>query len=94
MILNFLTACQSVKDGLTLKKKPASDEFLVQKKSPLVLPPNFGELPLPGENKSINEVDDQNDISVSLGQDELKINKVIKNSSPTNLEKSILKKIK
>ena len=94
LILNFLTACQSVKDGLTLKKKPASDEFLVQKKSPLVLPPNFGELPLPGENKSINEVDDQNDISVSLGQDELKINKVIKNSSPTNLEKSILKKIK
>ena len=94
MILNFLTACQSVKDGLTLKKKPASDEFLVQKKSPLVLPPNFGELPLPGENKSINQVDDQNDISVSLGQDELKINKVIKNSSPTNLEKSILKKIK
>ena len=51
LILNFLTACQSVKDGLTLKKKPASDEFLVQKKSHLVLPTNFGELTLTGENK-------------------------------------------
>ena len=35
---------------LTLKKKSSSDEFLVEKKSPLVLPPNYGELPLPNED--------------------------------------------
>ena len=35
------------------KKKNNSDEFLLEKKIPLVLPPNYGELPLPGEK--INE---------------------------------------
>ena len=50
----FLVNCQSAKDALTLKKKPASDEFLVEKKSPLVLPPDYGELPFPNEYKEIN----------------------------------------
>ena len=49
IILSFFNACQSAKDALTLKKKSSADEFLVEKKSPLVLPPVFGELPLPGE---------------------------------------------
>ena len=31
-ILSFLTSCQSVKDGIALKKKEAADEFLVEKK--------------------------------------------------------------
>ena len=29
------------------KKKNGSDEFLVEKKSPLVMPPNYDELPIP-----------------------------------------------
>ena len=37
----FLTNCQGVRDNLSLKKKENSDEFLVQKKNPLVLPPNM-----------------------------------------------------
>ena len=89
-----LTACQSAKDALTLKKKPSSDEFLVEKKSPLVLPPSYGELPRPGED--INESRDleNNELKVTLGKEELKVNEIIKNSEPTPLEKSILKKIK
>ena len=94
ILFNFLSGCQSAKDALTLKKKPASDEFLVQKKSPLVLPPNFGELPLPSEDNSIDQEKEENDISVSLGKDKININKTIKNSNPSSLEKSILKKIK
>ena len=43
----FLLSCQSIKDGLTGKKSENSDEFLVQKKNPLVLPPNYMELPVP-----------------------------------------------
>ncbi len=90
-MLSFLNACQSAKDALTLKKKESSDEFLVEKKSPLVLPPNYGELPLPDENK----VEDQNnEITVSLSKNKLKIDKTIKNSKPSSLEKSVLKKIK
>ncbi len=91
IILVSLTACQSAKDALTLKKKESSDEFLVEKKSPLVLPPNYGELPLPKELK----IEDQNnELKVSIGKDELKINETIKNTKPTTLEKSVLEKIK
>ena len=36
----FLASCQSIKDGLSGKKSENSDEFLVQKKNPLVLPPD------------------------------------------------------
>ena len=44
MVLTALSACQSLKDGLTGKKKNNTDEFLVEKKNPLVLPPKFDEL--------------------------------------------------
>ena len=37
----FLTSCQSIKDGLSGRKSENSDEFLVQKKNPLVMPPDF-----------------------------------------------------
>ncbi len=46
-ILILLYSCQSVKDALTGKKYESSDEFLVIKKNPLVLPPDFRSLPTP-----------------------------------------------
>ena len=45
LILVLVSACQSVKDGLTGSKKSNSDEFLVEKKNPLVLPTDFDKLP-------------------------------------------------
>ena len=91
IFLFSLNACQATKDALTLKKKPSGDEFLVEKKSPLVLPPNYGELPLPGEE--INEKQN-NEIQVTLSNEEIKINQTIINSEPSSLEKSVLEKIK
>ena len=41
IVLTLLSACQAVKDGLTGKKQNNQDEFLVEKKNPLVLPPDF-----------------------------------------------------
>ena len=40
-------SCETVKEGFTSQKKKSTDEFLVEKKSPLVMPPDFNELPLP-----------------------------------------------
>ena len=40
IVLILMTACQSVKDGLTMQKKNNSDEFLIKKKNPLILPPD------------------------------------------------------
>ena len=93
ILINFVSGCQSAKDALTLKKKNNSDEFLVEKKSPLVLPPNYGELPVPTDSN--NELDKKNnDIQVTLNNERLKINETIKNSKPSSLEKSVLEKIK
>ena len=47
LIIYSLNGCQSVKDGLTGQKRKNSDEFLIEKKKPLVLPADFDELPEP-----------------------------------------------
>ena len=47
ILLLILCSCQGVKDALTGKKYENSDEFLVIKKNPLILPPNFNDLPTP-----------------------------------------------
>ena len=51
LLLILLTSCQAVKDGLTGKKHDNSDEFLVEKKNPLELPPDFDQLPVPKKDK-------------------------------------------
>ena len=66
----FLTSCQSIKDGLSGSKSENSDEFLVQKKNPLVMPPEFMKLPKPKED--INDQDDP-----SLLEEETDIEKIL-----------------
>ena len=51
IILLILTSCQSAKDAFSLQKRNSTDEFLVEKKSPLVLPPSYGELPMPNDSE-------------------------------------------
>ena len=46
----LLYSCQSIKDGLSGAKSESSDEFLVKKKNPLVMPPNYSDLPKPDDN--------------------------------------------
>ena len=94
MILNLLAACQSTKDALTLKKKNSADEFLVEKKNPLVLPPIYGELPLPKNESNKVEENNSEDIQAVLGKRKIIENENIKNTKPSSIEKSVLKKIK
>jgi len=95
-ILITFSACQSVKDGLSGKKKTNSDEFLVKKKNPLSLPPEFEKLPEP---KTLTKNNDQNSSEISL-KEILKKNTTGKNAVSTveassdSLEKSVLEKIK
>ena len=88
----LLSACQSVKDGLTGTNRTNTDEFLVEKKNPLILPPDFDKLPEPNmiiiENENQKEVDLQKILSKS------KIKKKTIINSNKSLEKSILEKIK
>ena len=97
ILLFFLTGCQSVKEGLSGSKQKNSDEFLVEKKNPLVLPPEFEELPEPETLN--NKVEDYSDEEIELEKlfDKIESTNKEQSTSQTNndsLEKFILKKIK
>ena len=54
LIAFSLNACTSVTEGFKLKKGNNADEFLVEKKNPLVLPPDFSDLPDPNGTKVLD----------------------------------------
>lgn len=96
IFLIFLSSCGTIKDEFSLKNKNDSDEFLVEKKSPLVMPPNYDELPMPGlenlnENQSIKENEFKNIITKNK-KDIFSQNK--SNNNNKNFESLILDKIK
>jgi len=92
----FLNACSAISEGMSEGKRKGSDEFLVEKKAPLVLPPSFGELPEPGAKAKKNEVvAKKNKLSIEemLGQNSsTDINKKTNNLGKS-IEKSIIEKI-
>ena len=89
--LLFLSGCGVVKEGFKSPKQKTSDEFLVEKKSPLIMPPNFNELPVPKSSNKKNEKND-NTIEDLISKSE---NKILENKKNTkqDLEKTILEKI-
>ena len=84
------SSCGSIKRGLTGQKKSNSDEFLIQKKNPLVLPPHFGDLPKPASEDDIDN--ENNEIDLSKVFEESNDKKII-DETDTSLEQSILKKL-
>ena len=48
-LLFFLSSCGSA--GIMEGKKDNTDEFFVQKKNPLVVPPDYNDLPMPQDQK-------------------------------------------
>ena len=95
LFIMFVTvSCQSLKNALSGVKQENSDEFLVQKKNPLVLPPDFTDLPVPLEESSkVTEVQIEDDIEKLLGvENNTKSANEISESS--SIESFVLKKIK
>ena len=89
-----ITSCQSVKNALTGAKQENSDEFLVQKKNPLVLPPDFTDLPQPFEESSqVTEVQIEEDIEKLLGMESSSEN-TDDTTNSSSIESFVLKKIK
>ena len=91
IIAIFLSSCGTVREGFSNQKKNNSDEFLVEKKSPLVMPPDYNELPIPNEEKIEKETKDIKSLITKSKQEEINEDLNKKNSS---FEGSILKKIK
>ena len=90
-----LSSCGSIKEGFVSKKKNSTDEFLVKKKSPLVMPPEFYELPIPGNNNQEQKNNENSDIkSLITGSENKSSNSQNSSSQNITFENSILEKIK
>jgi len=89
----LVSSCGTVKEAFTNQKKNSSDEFLVEKKSPLVMPPDYNDLPVPNTQ---NNVEENSKNIESLITNNEKGDKKDNNSegSDQNLEKTLLNKIK
>ena len=96
IIFYFATACANLdkaKKVLKNEKTFSTDEFLVKKKEPLTLPPDYDKLPLP------NSIQKNDDRSLS---DEEKIKKIFRleeenlseNNNSSSLEENIIKQIR
>jgi len=90
-IFVILSSCGSLKEGFINQKKNNSDEFLVEKKSPLVMPPDYNELPIPNEEREEKKT---NDIRYLISKSKNDKNKENLDKKNLSFENSILKKIK
>ena len=87
----LFSSCSSLKEGFVNQKKNNSDEFLVEKKSPLVMPPDYNELPIPNE-ESINK--ESNEIKSLISKSKNGENEENFDEKSSSFEGSILEKIK
>ena len=95
MLLIFLvTSCAdtwgNVKRGLTGAKQKSTDEFLVEKKDPLILPPDFDNLPSPSDREEA--IEEISIIEKTLQQASEK--EIFSSSTGGSAEDSILKQIR
>ena len=90
LLFIFLTSCadtfDSFKRGLTGEKRTSADEFLVKKKDPLILPPDFENLPTTDIMTGATE-------DISIFEKNLETSIEDSSSKSSSVENSILKKI-
>ena len=99
VIFLLITACnesfENIKKGLGGAKRTSTDEFLVRKKEPLVMPPKWKNLPEPGGvMKSDDEVREVIDIEELIKLGKNKESSTNYEQGNGSLEESILKRIK
>ena len=93
-IVLMLASCGTIKEGFSSQKKNNSDEFLVEKKSPLIMPPDYNELPVPRTDESqiatkeseIKSLITNQDTSSTISENDKNVDK--------NFEDILLEKIK
>ena len=94
LLIFIVTSCadtfDSVKRGMTGAKKQSTDEFMIKKKDPLILPPDFENLPSPDEG--IAETEEISTFEKTLS-DSIEESSTSSTSSGS-VEESIIKKIR
>ena len=89
----LLSNCSSVQKAFDPQNKNTSEEFLVEKKSPLSMPPSFEELPIPS-NQKIDKENQTNNIESLITEKNNDTEKLENVESDKDFEQSILDKIK
>ena len=95
-LIILLNSCGKFAEGMGGSKRSKSgDEFLVNKKKSLVVPPDFDDIPTPKQDEKTNESVLASETSI---EDLLNVKKEENNNANvgdnSSLEQSILKKIK
>ena len=96
IVIIFLAGCSDAREGFKVKKLDTGEEFLINKKNPLVVPPDFEELPIPKANKNNSNYDENSEKNLKQILD---INDETNSSNSdipkktSDIEKSILEKI-
>ena len=86
LLFLFTLSCSS-----GLKRSDSADEFLIEKKNPLVMPPDYTELPTPKDFQSESKIKVEDEFEEIL---KTSVNKSVKsNKKKSNIEKSVLDKI-
>ena len=92
-IILFLSSCGTIKEGFTNQKKNSTDEFLVEKKLPLNMPPNYKELPIPNFGKEDSKKENKIKKMITPKKKTSLNSENIENNNK-NFENSLLEKIK
>ena len=93
-LILFLSSCGTAKKAFTNQKKNSSDEFLVEKKSPLVMPPDYGDLPMPKDKENKLEIEDKEIKELIVGEDSENSNLDKKIDTNKDFEETLIDKIK
>ncbi len=90
LILESCVSWQDIKAGITGEKRANTDEFLVEKKDPLIQPPNFENLPIPGLIEDDEQASENSLETLASEGDE----SFDEDSTTGSTESNILKRIK
>jgi len=88
LIFLILSACGNAGKILRNEKIKTTDEFLVEKKKPLILPPDLDQIPEPGTKVEKTE---EKDVLKEILKKDTKKNKTSGKSS--SIEESIIKRL-
>ena len=96
LIVFLVTSCAdtwgNVKRGLTGAKRQSTDEFLVKKKDPLILPPDFESLPSPSDRDEA--IEEMSGFSIEKTLKQESETEITTSSTGSSAEDSILKQIR
>ena len=92
LLMIFSYSCSGMSDAAKVLKNEKirnTDEFLVKKRQPLVLPPNYEEIPAPGSIRKSNKSNKNTIDKILKAKDVKKNNK----NTTSSVEQSIINKI-